>query len=728
MSGLCILGFDVKVEVGNLQKINPGEMTILEIRQKLNSRKIPNTVVEDSIIAASENSSELQKLGLSFHVIDLDGIRKPTLIQYLSEIKEDIFSRWPLLVARLASSAVGIYLREMGMLRSSTKFYRDEGAPLGGGEVYKHEAFIVSVHRLENSYILTVDPCYKLEAYEPLSRLGSSVEKIGLVKVRGRGSSYSFELLEIVEKPSREQLEKAEKVARALSSLDSSLTVHVRESSSIAKVTPCSYRLRKHLEERALAERDPDSYMSYTFLPCELLYPVASLDQLKVLGVDTSNAKLWMKPSERYEKALELAKKIGSRIKVGSVRVEIVSEEPVSVRSSFEVDYRASIKDSLGGSRNVRPRDVASRDLWKEITPLKKGSKPKVAIACTNSKVSDEILKAFKKGLTDNLSRITEGQAEVELLKSGEAVLKLEDIIEEIPGFNAVVLVGKGDDEEYARFEYALSEKRIVPQYVNGQEFTNITEESSRKYKHAPFPIAKSIAWRLGWRYVKIEAPAQLADAVVVGIDRTYVRTGKGVSLAVAAVLQSADGLTIHHLPPKLVENEEEAVLRVAYDLKQSITEGGPVIFCLNRSFIQEKLFANLRNSFGEPLIVAGVSKTHSMSRLLKKTREGTANPQLGTCAVLEESGQYGRFLVASSHTGRDRTIRPALASIRVAGAKVRARDVLNYIFSTQALCIEAPYYVASMPWPLHRAHNLCEKISRIARITRNIPQSLDLL
>lgn len=732
MSGLCILGFNVEVEVENLHRIELGQMTILEIRQKLNRGKVPNAVVGDSIIAAPKNPSELNKLGLSSHAIDLNKVKRPTLVQFLDIGGEDdilSMSRWPSLVARLASSAVGIYLRGIGMHRSGMKFYRDEGTPLERDKVYKHEAFKVSVHRLEDGYILAVDPCYKLEVYESLSNLGAIADKIEWIKVRGSSSSYSFGLLEMIDNPGRAQLERAEKAATALRSLDPSLPLPERGSSRVAKVTPYSFSLRKYLEERNLAIRESDDYVSYTLLPCELLYPVASLDQLKVLGVDIGEAKLWMKPSERYKKALVFAEEMDSKIEVGGVKVEIVSKDPVSVRSPYKVVYKANVMEVRKGSRHIELKDVTDRKLWNEIAPLTKGLTPKVAIACTNNEVSNKILKAFRKSLMDNLTAITKVQAEVELVGSSEvSALELEDVVDEASGFNAVVLVGKGNDEEYTWFEYLISsEKKAIPQYVNGQKFASATDE--RLYTmYAPFPIAKSIAWRLGWRFVKIEAPAELVNAVIVGIDRTYVRTGKGVSLAVAAVLQSADGLSIHHFPPKLVENEEEAVLKVADELKRSEIEGSPMIFCLNRSFIPEKLFEKLRNSLGESLVVIGVSKTHSMSRLLKKTERGVVNPQLGTCAVLEENRQSGKYLVASSSIGRDRTIRPVLTSINTAEAGIKVRNILDYIFSTQALCIETPHYVASMPWPLHRAHNLCEKISKIARVTRNIPQNLNLL
>ncbi|MEM2186592.1 MAG: hypothetical protein QXT37_06440 [Thermofilaceae archaeon] len=733
MSGLCILGFNVEVEVENLHRIELGQMTILEIRQKLNRGKVPNAVVGDSIIAAPKNPSELNKLGLSSHAIDLNKVKRPTLVQFLDIGGEDnilSMSRWPSLVARLASSAVGIYLRGIGMHKSGMKFYRDEGTPLEGGKVYKHEAFKVSVHRLEDGYILAVDPCYKLEVYEPISELDVTEKKIDWVKIRGY-SSFSFEILEIIDKPSPAQLEKAERAAKALSFLDPSLPLPERgSSSSVAKVTPKSLLLRKHLDTRNLVERDFEDYMPYIFFPCELLYPVASLDQLKALGVDS--VRLWMKPSERYEKAIEFIKKMGSKIEVGGVRVEFKDKNPVSVRFSYKVNYGARVKDIQGRPLNIQLKEITNKKLWEEIIPLKKGLTPKVVIACTNDDVSNLTLKAFREWLMDNLSAITKGRVEVELLKSSEgAASGLDDVIEEVSGFNAVVLVGKGDDEEYAWFEYELSSIRnVIPQYVNGQKFTS-TAEKKDYIKHISFPIAKSLAWKLGWRYVKIEVPERLGDAVVVGIDRTYVRTGKGVSLAVAAVLQSADGLNMKHLPPKLVESEEEAVLRVVDELKWSEIKGRQIIFCLNRSFVPEKLFAKLKDIFGESLIVVCASKTHSMSRLLWKTERGVYNPRLGTYAVLEENSQHGRYFVASSSINfgnQDRTINPVLTSIEVVGAEIKARDVLHYVFSTQALCIETPYNVASLPWPLHRAHNLSEKISKIARITRNIPQNLDVL
>lgn len=762
MTDLYILGYPVQLEVGDLFVVYPEGRTILEIRHYLNSKEVPNAVVGDSIIAAARDPSVLENLHLRFtHLSILKKGKDVSLDLFVKDSTTEsmLLDQLPLVYAKLASSAIGIYLRKRGLLRAGAKFYfPEQGEVLDDvHHVVAHRAFQVRVHKLacsDTSYVLAIDPCYKLEAYVSLSELDlTDLEKIYRVKVRDL-SPCMFELVKVIDKPDAKQYDIAVEALKALRRFNPRLSSSL-ESDQIAKVVPYSYQLREYLKGFNLLRSDSVEHLPFTYLPCSVLYPIASFDQFKILKTDVDSKKLrfWMRPSERYREVVNFIDEIllnetkERNITVGNVKITI-KEDILSIKNHYKASCTALVREARSGQyQTISLRKITERKLWMEdIIPIQKGLQPRVALACTNAEAI-KVLKLFEEYFRVHLSTLSRGNAGVKLLSSGESshllFKSIEDIINAIHKheFNVVVLVGRGDDEEYAWFEYEISSinnKKIIPQYINGKKIAAVIEEgenSAKGYDHienyiynVTFTISKQILSKLNWRFVKLPVPAALENAIVVGVDRTYVNIGKGVGLAVAAVLQSTDGLTISHLPPMHVEDEGDAILQVAEMVKKT-ERHRPVIFCMNRSFVPTTIFTELQQLFGEQLIAVSASKTHSMSRLLQKQENIFVNPGLGCCAVLEEDKMHGRYLVASTFIYRgDRTIKPTLVEIRNAGININIREVLSYILSTQALCIETPYYVASMPWPLHRADRLCKKISEITRVVRAIPLNLELL
>ncbi|MEM1690410.1 MAG: hypothetical protein QXF05_02485 [Thermofilaceae archaeon] len=763
MRDLYILAFPVRLDVEELYIIDPSGRSILEVRHDLNKKGIPNTVVRDGIVAATDNPSILEELRLNFKPLLRKDLRKEkeiTLDQFLVETGTQIeIQESPVVKARLASSALGIYFRKKGFQKAHIKFFDPNDAEQLNGQykIYAHNAFIAQVHYLpgtKTSYALALDPCVKLEIRLPLSELSlSEINNIDNVKVRGLSPSM-FKLLEVIDEPSADQREIAAKTLEALRRFNPNLSVQYA-GDRIAKVVPYSYQLLEYFKKANLMKFEPDSRQAFVYLYCTTLYPVASLDTLKALKVDIDSKKLrfWMRPSERYEKAVNyyvrkilLGNENGKTVKIGSIRISI-REEIVNINNQHNISYRVLAKKVRKDSdQHVRLTDIPRKDLWIEkVLPIEIGLSPKVAVACTNTEAI-EALELLKKNLEHFLSCITKGKVEVTPLSKGRSSQPIFDSVKDVinlakrSGFNAIVLVGRGDEEEYAWFEYELSsidDRIIVPQYIDGRKIVTKSKEgdaggsysTEEHIYNASYTVAKSILPKLGWRYIKLCVPEALNEAVIVGIDKTHVTVGKGTGLAIAAVLQSADGLRMDHLPPLLVENEKDAVLQVAKMVKgKKENYNGPVIFCVNRCYVQTDIYTELRNLFGEQLIVVSASKTHSMSRLLEKERNTFVNPGLGSCAVLEEDERHGRYLVASTFINRDRTIRPVLVEILNAGVNINVREVLGYIFSTQALCIETPYYVASMPWPLHRADSLCKKISKITKHVRALPSNPEVL
>lgn len=740
MSELYALCARISIRVSNVCVIDRAGSRLEEVRGYLNAVGVPNAVVGERVIAAPEDVSVLETLrrvGLEHRNAEPSS-GQTKLDQFLEKDAGRLRSwsaRDPLICAKLASSAVRLRIRGvLDVLAAGAKLYLREGIEVSPEiALRKHEAYTVAVHYFSKvGHVLVVDPGFKLETYRPLADLKPELRR-SVTKVKLREPVFGFVLHEVIENAEDDLRDRAERTLEALRKLHPS-TSPARSFtvvSGIARVTPLGRRLLEYLKELRLLNRESvrgnAGGAHFAYLPLSVLFPVATLEQLKGLGVNTGELKLWMSPQVRYEMAQELLSRIGQKLKIGGVEIEVKGGPVELPAEQLKAVSRAASTDSV-----VSPGDVARRGWWSSAKPLREGETPRVAVACTCERVERSLLEELRRGLRSWLETLTRLKVSVEMLDSKPLQSHIRELAARAKdsGFNAVVLVGCGSDDEYARFECELSKVRLVPQYIDGQRLASTGGGALRHYS---FPIAKGIAWRLGWRHVMLEAPEPLRSAHVVGVDRTYVRVGRGVSLAVAAVMQSADGLQLMHLQPKYVEDEEGAVLEVAREVKASLRGDVPVVFCVNRSLLSDELLGGLRSLFGDRLVVVGASKTHSAPRLLSKVQTEKdavfANPPVDTYVVLDEEKHYGKYLVTSSTALHgERTLKPVLASIYCALPGLAPQDVVQYIFSTRALCVEAPSHVASLPWPLYRADHLCKKISRIAEVVREVPQNLELL
>jgi hypothetical protein len=707
-----LLGFEAEISVDKLYVYDISGIQVLEVRSLLNRKEIPNTVCTIGKRLYAITSAECKNLRDRLTNISSLG----------QEHSADDFHQYERLklfiLPRLASSAIRLNLRREKWNTSGSKVFNpEEREDLLQGVAQRYRAYTVAVHyyRRADRYFVSIDPCFKLETSMALDRLRNDERAlIHLVKIRG--GHFAFELLGI-ENGSKETKKIAYETFKALKEIEPRL---IEEGGGgVARVYPRSLQLKSFLSDRNLLVKE--SMESYVYLPLSSLCPVPSLENLKVLGVDLSEHPMWKTPTERYKEAIELAKAI-EEVEINGLKIKVIDTEPISV--GYEKILKPTAK-----SRNdqlVELGDIVSRDAWKscKIAPIREGKPLRVALVNGHPNVDDKVINALKDELKDILKIITNKLAEVLIVQ------KIDEAIEN--SCNALIYVGPGDSPSYPRIEYNVANRGVIPQYIDGDKLIGLDER--KKVQHAryrAFPIAKSIAFRAGWRYLRLDPPPALESAIVAGVDRTYVYVGKGVSLGVVPVFMSPDGLEIEHLNPILGENEESIFMDAARVLKDKLRQrkAETLVLLINRATIPEELMEILGNEYDE-IVCVSATKTHNYSRLLKREHDGKyVNPFVGEYCVLDENSNSGAYLVSASSLGKswDRTVKPVLVHVNAKGLTVKPRDVLKYIFDMYLLNIEGVYFPASLPWPLHRADRLCKKLYMIASSIRQVPSGSEL-
>ena len=712
MSELRLLGFKAEISVDKLYLYDISGIQVLEVRSLLNRKEIPNTVCTIGNKLYAITSVECKNLEDRLtDILTLDQERSDDAVYQYERLKFFI-------LPRLASSAIRLNLRREKWNTSSSKVFNpEEREDLFPGVVQRYRAYTVAVHYYgkADSYFVSIDPCFKLETSIALDRLRDDERAlIHLVKIRG--GHFSFELLSI-ENVSKESKDFAYKTFKALKELDPRLIEEGGEG--VARVYPRSLQLKRFLSDRNLLVKEFKE--SYAYLPLSSLCPVPSLENLRVLGVDLSEHPMWKAPAERYKEAVDLAKNI-EEVEINEFKIKIIDTEPISV-------FYEKILKPTAMSRDAQPiglDDIVSHDAWKshKIAPIREGKTLRVALINGHPNVNGKVIDTLKYELKNILKNITNKFAEVFMAQSIDEAIK--------NGCNALIYIGSGSSSTYPKIEHSVAIRGVIPQYIDGDKLSELDEvKKIRHAKYRAFPIAKSIAFRAGWRYLRLDPPPALEKAVVAGVDRTYVHIGKGVSLGVVPIFMTPDGLEIEHLNPILGENEESIFMEAASILKEKLRQrkAETLVLLINRATISEELMEILGNEYDEVVCVSA-TKTHNYSRLLKRERDGKyVNPLVGEYCILDENSNGGAYLVSASSLGKtwDRTVKPLLVHIKMKGLAAKTRDVLKYVFDMNVLNIEGVYFPASLPWPLHRADRLCKKIYIITSSIRQIPAGSEL-
>jgi hypothetical protein len=425
---------------------------------------------------------------------------------------------------------------------------------------------------------------------------------------------------------------------------------------------------------------------------------------------------MWKTPNKRYEEAKEFAKSIEA-VEIGGLEVKLLDAEPTLVNAQERL---APLAQTQGG-QTVRLDDIVDYGEWgSKITPIQRGSGIRGALINEHKEVDEKRVETLRLHLEETLKTITKGQASIEIIQGFDQI--------EGANFNAVIYIGSGDPRLYAEIEYRVASQGLIPQYVDGDKLCERMRGKRKiKIENYAFPIAKGLAFRAGWRYLSLTPPPGLEDAVIAGVDRTYVRVGNGIGLGVVPVLMSPDGLDVSYLDPIVGGGEEEIAVEAARKLRGELdrSNAGTLVLLVNRATVPRELEEVLEREFDRYVCVC-VAKDHSYPRLLRKEPVVNVyvNPAVGDYCVISEKDTTGAYLVSASdlRKSQDRTIKPLLVRCIIRGLGVRPRDVLRYVLSMNTLNIEGAYFPASLPWPLHRADRLCKKLYSLALYTRRIP------
>lgn len=645
-------------------------------------------------------------------------VKTPSAVESLGEpikIQNSIDSNT---LARLANSAIRLKLRQEGWKTSPMKVFNAQiyNNLLEDDSIRQYNAYKFSMHYFENlgGYILSVDPTSKYETFITLSNLSREV-LASIKRVKLCGEYYSFELIGI-EENSQEAMQLARKTLEAL---QSNLRVQISAAKElVAKVYPLSKQLRDFLMHYNLLLKETQTRINvyYTYIPTDALCPLPSVENLKKLGVDLSEHRMWKSPNKRYQEAKNFAKNI-EVIEIEGLKLKLTTEEPVRVKTQDVLRPQAQTSNNT----TIQLDEVVDPSAWSyRITPIQNGSNLRVAVINDNEKIKENIVTLLAKHVAEWLKIITNTKASTEIVDG------LEEAKDD--NFNALIYIGHGDEQTYAQFEYKVATWGLIPQFIDGDKLRGrLKLPSKRKFRveNYAFPIAKSLAFRAGWRYLSLTPPPELEDAVIAGIDRTYAHVGNGIGVGVVPVLMSPDGLKIGYLDPILGGGEEEIMVNAISRLREQLGRfnSDVLVLLVNRTSIPKEIEEILEKNF-QSYVIASVTKTHSYSRLLRKQDGMYVNPWVGDYIVIKEDDTTGSYLVSTSdlRESPDRTITPLLIHLKIRGLKVKPRTVLKYLLDMQTLNIEGAYFPASVPWPLYRADKLCKKLYNITLYTRQLP------
>jgi hypothetical protein len=665
------------------------------VRSLLNRKGIPNIVQREGGRLVVKTPSAVESLGEPINI--QNSIDSYTL-------------------AQLANSAIRIKLRQEGWKTSPIKVFNAEiyNKLLEDDSIRQYNAYKLSMHYFENlgCYILSVDPTSKYETFITLSNLSEDV-LASIKRVKLCGEYYSFELIGI-EKNSQEAKQLTRKT---LESLRSKLRVPISAAEEIvAKVYPLSKQLRDFLMHYNLLLKETQAGINvyYTYISTDALCPLPSVENLKKLGVDLSEHRMWKSPNQRYQEAIDFAKNI-EVIETEGLKLELVTTEPIRVETQDVLRPQAQTSNNT----TIKLDDVVDRSAWGYIiTPIRNGSNLRVALINDNGKIKENIVTLLGQHVAEWLKMITNTSASTEMV----------DGIEEAKddNFNALIYIGHGDEQTYAKIEYKVATLGLIPQFIDGDRlYERLTSKKPFRVENYAFPIAKSLAFRAGWRYLSLTPPPGLEDAVIAGIDRTYAYVGNGIGVGIVPVLMSPDGLDIGYLDPILGGGEEEIMVNATSCLREQLNRfnSDTLVLLVNRTHIPKEIEEILEKNF-QSYVIASVTKTHSYSRLLRKQDGMYVNPWVGDYFVIKEDDTKGSYLVSTSDLRKssDRTITPLLIHLKIRGLKVKPRTVLKYLLDMQTLNIEGAYFPASVPWPLFRADKLCKKLYNITLYTRQLP------
>jgi hypothetical protein len=485
-----------------------------------------------------------------------------------------------------------------------------------------------------------------------------------------------------------------------------------------------------------------------TYLPDEVLYPVASLDTIKSVAAALNQEvklKFTLPPRNRFYESKSFVEKISGKIEYENLEIEI-EEKPLLVSSesekvivaktalkvkkvNFEEKPEYKITEIFNPNSNYKP--IEQFPTIKEI---------KIAVIrrrfVENNKLgiqAESQFGQFKRSLKNRLSSeigVHVGVYDVECsAKNLDSEGTVKELVASLKNEGYTVAIAPIiSEKEYAFFECYAAKSGLVPQSLD------LSSRTSLQYR--ALPIARHIEYKLGFRLALIaEYPDFLRDHAVAALDATVMMFRGYAKLGVAPVITDPTCSEMRYLDLIYGENEEEVISNAFRALADEYSKA---LVYVNRALVPHEILEKARELFDDVIIVA-VSK-QGVPRLVKADSNAVRLPERGvfiwhSAAKVGSFNEY--FCVGVTNIVERDDLTPVTCSLRIYAPEDKCLDrdqlhkLLNYVQSSTMVFVESPKHLPSLPQPLHEAHRLSRKVSKIVRwvptieLKRNVLEKL---
>ena len=610
----------------------------------------------------------------------------------------------------------------------------------------KYDAYKTRLVDYWGDLYLAVDKAYKLEPdrranlKEIAERRPEILDFIKLVKVV-EGGGRSFVLRRRVPRDGSREILASRKVLEFLGLDPISVNWDKAELYEV-QPHPQSYTLIYALKASNLLVGD------VTYLPGEVLYPVASLDTIKSVAAALKQEvklKFTQPPRNRFDEAKIFVEKISGNIEYENLEIEI-EEKPLLVSSenekvivakpalkvkkvNFEEKPEYKITEIFNPNSNYKPIEqfLTIKEIKIAIIRRRFVENKKLGIQAKSQ------FEQFKTALKNRLSSEIGAHVGVYDVECSAENLDSEGTVKELVASlknecYTVAIVPIVSEKEYAFFECYAAKSGLVPQSLD------LSAHTSLQYR--ALPIARHIEYKLGFRLALIaDYPEFLRDHAVAALDATIMMFRGYAKLGVAPVITDPTCSGMRYLDLIYGENEEEVIgnaFRVLAD------EYGKALIFVNRASVPHEILEKARELFDDVIVVA-VSK-QGVPRLVKTNSDAIRLPERGvfiwhSAAKVRSFNEY--FCVGVTNIVKRDDLTPVTCSLRIYAPEDKNlnRDqlhkLLNYVQSSTMVFVESPLHLPSLPQPLHEAHRLSRKVSKIVRwvptieLKRNVLEKL---
>jgi len=743
----------------------------VEVPRKLYRYKVSET--ELPLLRANlfrENISHaIRRDPLMEGVIEVYTVCKLSDKQYKTgEIQQSSFNttEWKLIVRQLVDTSFRIHLRKQGWRRASGGkiYYSREPVKYSNipsdipVNIYK--ALRIRTDHVRDQPVLFADIARRLEFNTDYATIERSYQEkareIDWVKLYG--STWSFiksseeEFSRITHKIELSELDKhvqdSLNAIRYLSDELLQVEQHKYNLEELVALRPYSNRLYNYLRERKVLLSD-----GIVVLPKHILVPVASFDNIALWG---TIPRLTITPSHRVKELEENVKSFGlKRVEFSNIGVsieldtsELLEVVPSKIRE-FWVKYGDTQPRDLNEFYSIAFRWEYDEKLfggpngWQFTLFTYKSSECSENRDCTRT--FDLVIDKTEKMLAPLLG----GRERIERYNLDDLEEKtLSEVLKAIAKkqknrHHAVILIAAPEPamENKARviFSYFAAANSLLPHYIDVakivREYQRVREkikslesyvENAVKYRLRS--VLRSLVVRAQQSPMRVRYDSVFEDYVIAGIDATRLKLrARTLSIGVVLVIVAGDGSVEYGLQEFTIETSDVAALSAG--LVHVIEKyGGRVVAFVNRmdlSPLVDKLFRESTNGF-ENLVLIGASKTHSYSRILRKSKGVYVNPSAGTYVWLQREASFregfkrSRVLAVTTTNVKEGsepgTIMPlAMDIVTHEKQGISHSTIVDFAISLCGYNNLSSTWMQSLPWPLHRADYLSKTLYRLS-------------